>query len=270
MNLTEPDYRSFDSLEYLRTYYSELDYWSFEFLSFFSNLRLMPEVQNARIHDFGAGPSLISVISLAERCSEIHVSDFLDCNITELKNWKRGDPTAWSWDLFTEKAISFERQVQADHSHPKPTESEVTERTALVRKKITRILKGDATLPQPLGREQIPPYDVVVASFCLSEIAADKAELDHVIKNVLTLLKPGGLFIFTTLLEGSDYRVGEKFFSALPITFDEVVSCLVRANAVRDSIKHKIVPALEEKDYGSFVMTAAIIGESNQDRVESL
>lgn len=90
-----------------------------------------------------------------------------------------------------------------------------------LRGKIRAILSCDTSQQNPLYPSIFPQFDVVSSTFCLEAIFSAPPYTD-VIKNVATLLKPGGWMILYGVLNQNFYRFGKFKFPTVPISAGEI------------------------------------------------
>jgi len=147
-------------------------------------LQVMPT--NLFALEFGGGPMLYTVIALAAQAQEIHFSDYVPASLQEVERWLANDPTAFDWTDYTNTVLAIEGHT--------PTNSMIQQRLAQTRQKITRLISGDALANAPLG-PSAPAYDLVTAHYCTDVAAATFEEWVQIMKNISTLVKPGGWLV---------------------------------------------------------------------------
>ncbi|XP_029429204.1 nicotinamide N-methyltransferase-like isoform X2 [Rhinatrema bivittatum] len=129
--------------------------------------------------DIGSGPCIHQLLSACDSFQELIASDCVDSNLREI-----------------------ERETCA-------------EKEEKLRGKLKQLLKCDVTKRNPLEPQVLPPVDCALASFCLQVACKDQAAYISALKNINTLLKPGGHLLVVETLGESTYTVGQKVFFVL-------------------------------------------------------
>ena len=133
--------------------------------------------------EFGGGPVLYSVATQVPYAREIHFCDFLPANLAEVRSWLNNEPDAFDWTPY------FKLVLEEEERPANPTT--VRLRAAAIRRKVTRLSICDALAKAPLG-EKAARYDLVVANSCTDVAAATVGEWMQVMRNIGTLVEPGG------------------------------------------------------------------------------
>ncbi|XP_077313833.1 nicotinamide N-methyltransferase-like [Lithobates pipiens] len=93
------------------------------------------------------------------------------------------------------------------------TEEEKAEK---IRRKVS-FMKCDVTKSNPLEPNSLPLADCVIIAGCLICASKNDEEFKTVLKNVVSLIRPGGHLIINDYLGASYYLVGEAKFSVLSL-----------------------------------------------------
>ncbi len=245
----------FDARDYLNEYFQVVDQTNANLLKFIVEVLQKEDISGAKVINFGCGPCIDTVISVAPKCTEIHMSDYLDANLQEVREWIAQAPDAFNWEHFLRSGLQLEAEfAQADTT---VTDAQIAERSAIIRQKITQLMTGDAKQAQPLGAEGHQQYDALVMFFCLEAAAADFAEWQQMVQNVMSLLKPNGLIIWAmTALQTEGYQVGDETFQVIPLKENDIRDALAPCVASEslqidyfDVVEHELVQ-------GAFLVTA--------------
>jgi hypothetical protein len=202
-----PEFESFDAFgprAYLEEYYSKIDHENEELLKFFA--KGYSDIQPVKsVLEFSGGPTIYSLISAVPKAQEIHFSDFLKHNRHEVRRWKKGHRKAFDWKHFVKRALELEGMDEVSDNH-------VDLRHAELKTKITKIVKANAFRKFSLKHNNFEHYDVVSVNFVPESITAKRHEWEKAIKNICSLVKPGG-YLFITSLKNSKYYIldGKKF-----------------------------------------------------------
>ncbi|MBE9069080.1 hypothetical protein IQ260_20755 [Leptolyngbya cf. ectocarpi LEGE 11479] len=236
------DYSDWDPKQYLQEYYSGImpdEKYCLEFLT--ESLQRIDPVPVAL--DFGSGPIISHVLPLADKAQEIHVSEYVESNLLELKKWFSADKSAYDWQQFTQKVLQLE-------GHQAPTSLDIQQRESTVRQKVTQVIPGDVREAYPLGEDKHNFYPLVTAHYCAEGISLNKKEWRTYMRNIMGMVKPGGTLITSACGSGHYYRVGEICFPSTELNPQDVLSCFLDNGFVNLDIRVRDLP--EYSDQGFF------------------
>ncbi|XP_060643249.2 nicotinamide N-methyltransferase-like [Anolis sagrei] len=165
--------------------------------------------------DIGSGPSIHQLLSACESFKEIIVSDFLEQNREEMKKWLKKDPETFNWA----PVLKYVCQLEGDRE-------KWMEKEEKLRKAIKQVLKCDVTMANPFDPVQVDPADCVLSTYCAEGACGDLPSYQSAMKNVGSLVKPGGHLILVVALEETFYMVGPHKFSCLYLTPEMVEDVL--------------------------------------------
>ena len=181
----------FDTEAYLNARFS--NDWSYERVLF--PLKMFHEVFSSipgslKILDYGTGPTIMTIISAANRASEIVLTDYTVENRESLRSWLRNDPNAFNWSPL------FDYVIQ---SLEKKDVEEARIREELVRKVVTNVIHCDIYEDPILEKEFEKTYDVVSSSCCINSSCSTWKVFKMNMQKLVKLVKPGGhLILFTS------------------------------------------------------------------------
>jgi nicotinamide N-methyltransferase/methyltransferase len=204
--------RFFDPRTYLEENFEVVDdedKFTIQFIH--SSLKLIDD--QLLIHEFGGGPALYSVATLASKAREIHFSDAVEANLHEVESWIKARPGVFNWENHIRLALEVEG-LPAD-------QDAIIKREADMRRLITKIMLCDAQAPNPLEPFHFS-YDLVTAHHCTDVAATNVNEWFQVIKNVSTLVRPGGYLLLSVTTGSTLYTVGDKVFRCVDLTPSEI------------------------------------------------
>lgn len=198
------DYASFDHDwvpgEYLADYYREVEADELETIAFFVDaIRRAPAGEPVLF--FGVGPTLHHVFLAAPHASEIHLADYLPANLREIERWIERCPDAHDWRPFVRYTLQCEGIAE-------PADEQIARREELTRARITRLLQVDARMAQPLDER----YATVVSAYCADSATDDRGTWETFMRNIGSLVRPGGVFLTSALRRCRYYVVGGKRF----------------------------------------------------------
>lgn len=91
-----------------------------------------------------------------------------------------------------------------------------------MRRAIKQVLKCDVTQSQPLGGVSLPPADCLLSTLCLDAACPDLPAYRTALRNLGSLLKPGGFLVMVDALKSSYYTIGQQRFSSLSLGWEAV------------------------------------------------
>ena len=220
----ESDFDAFDPKEYLREYYTAIDFENDQLLQFFHTCYRDIKPQSTLL-EFGIGPTIYSLITAATKVDTIHVCDRLSANLQEMYLWKRGSEDAFNWEPFIRRVLEIEGMG-------KVTQEDIQRRANLLQRKLTQMCFCDAFSNSPLlrnpGMNPECKYDIVQVNFVPESITSSLEKWEMAVWNILSLLKSRGTLILTTLKNAQYYHLHHKRFPAVNIDEMLLTSTLIK------------------------------------------
>lgn len=227
------NWKMFEPRDYLQEYYADIGCENFALLQFAVRaFRSIPP--DGILLDFGGGPTIYPLIAAADRVREIHFCDYLDKNISEVRRWLQGDPSAFNWREFVKATLELESN--SDH-----TQQAISQRESLVRQRVTRLFKCDANNILPIDDPQV--YDTLVTNFCAESVADCWEQWRKFFRNIVSLLKPNGFLLLSALKGATCYPVGEMLLPAVSIREGDLIQALIEEGFDAGSIVIESIPA---------------------------
>ncbi|XP_040282728.1 nicotinamide N-methyltransferase-like [Bufo bufo] len=241
-------YDNFDAKKYLDRFYS-MDpetpeiYKDLKFLlTFHSDVFSSGHVKGHSLIEIGAGPCILFALSACEVFEKIYLTDYLQGNLDEIKKWLNSENDAFDWSPY----LKFVCDLENNGSIPSGKEEKI--------RRMVSLMKSDVTMNNPLHPSSLPLTDCVMVTSCLSSACKTFADFKIVVKNVVSLLKPGGHLILSDYLGASYYWVGEAKLPLLAI--DEHV---VREAVVESGCKIEEFQMFKEFDIPEEVFDCKIV-----------
>ncbi|KAM4015226.1 nicotinamide N-methyltransferase-like [Anomaloglossus baeobatrachus] len=206
----------FNSKKYLDTFYAvdpntqEIDKESMFTLTFMNDVFSSGRVKGKTFIEIGAGPCIYNTLSACERFQKIYLTDYFQGNLDEIKKWLNGENEAFDWSPY----LRFVCDLENNGSTPKEKEEKI--------RRAVSLMTCDVTLSNPLQPNALPLSDCVLSASCLICACKTFADFKMGLKNIVSLVKPGGHLIMTDYLGASHYSVGEENFSLLSLNEDIV------------------------------------------------
>ncbi|XP_068935796.1 nicotinamide N-methyltransferase-like [Petaurus breviceps papuanus] len=168
--------------------------------------------------DIGTGPTIYQLLSACEFFKEIVVTDYTDQNLKELNSWLKKDLEAFDWS----PVVKYVCELEGDRE-------KWAEKEERLRQKVKQVLKCDVTQSHPLGPVSLPPADCLLTALCLDAACEDLPTYQQALKNLSSLLKPGGFLVFIDALKSSYYMIGDQRFPSLSLTQEAVEDAVGKA-----------------------------------------
>lgn len=201
------------------------------------------QLSNARILDFGSGPTIWGVLSLSPFASEIHFSDYVSENLDAIREWVRNEPDAHDWSVYMRSALEL-------YNSNKPSEPmSATDFHSHFRKSIAGYYHADAFV-DPAIPTAPPPFDVVVSHYCLECIQTDKSQWQIFMRRLADLVSPGGTLFLSSILHSGEYLVEGKRFPVTRLSLQDIQSELIALNFPEEHIELRSVPIEAWKNEG--------------------
>ncbi|KAM8854541.1 phenylethanolamine N-methyltransferase-like [Synchiropus picturatus] len=193
--LAETFQQAFDTAEYLRynyTYpradFTKEDSFCVWTLKTLHRAFTEGDIKGGVLLDVGSGPTIYQVMAACEIFDKVIMSDFLEANRQELRNWlENNGKCSLDWSPFFQYACKLEgREASAWE-----------EKAARLRKVVKDVVHVDVHLPQPVSADVLPPegVDCVLSCFCLDCACLNMSIYSRDLGHVVSLLKPGGHFL---------------------------------------------------------------------------
>lgn len=242
------EYETFDSFgphSYLNEYYSKVDYENNELLKFYAEAyQQIPQV--GKILEFSGGPTIYSLITAAAKATEIHFSDFLTDNRKEVKRWLTNHKMSFHWDHFIHRALEHE-------GHQNISDDHLTARKQTIQSKVKKLVKSNAFRKFNLKHNGHSQYDTVSVNFVAESITPKKNEWEKALKNIFSLIKPGGHLILTSLKKSEFYILDGKKFPAVQIIEEDLVQVLRKHHFDMDTLYMRSIDAEPYRGYEGMI-----------------
>ncbi|CAN7984311.1 unnamed protein product [Ixodes pacificus] len=171
--------------------------------------------------EVGVGPIAWYSFMSSYRFNDIVLSDLVEDNRKELEKWLHKSEDAIDWTDRAEQVAALE-----GYSDVKKGASEIMERT---RSSIRKVCPCNVLEPGVLPEEHRETFDVVLSCNCLESATADHESFRSVVKNVGSLVKPGGLFLLGGLGGLKSYFMGNANFNMANVTEDVIKEAVTDA-----------------------------------------
>ncbi|XP_066101203.1 nicotinamide N-methyltransferase [Saccopteryx bilineata] len=214
----------FNSRDYLEKYYSFGSKPSAEtqilrlLLKNLFNIFCVAGLKGDLLIDIGSGPTIYQLLSACESFKEIVATDYTDQNLRELEKWLKKEPGAFDWS----PVVAYVCEVEGNRGKEQEKEEKL-------RRAVTQVLKCDVTQSQPLGTASLPPADCLLSTLCLHAACPDLPAYRAALRNLGSLLKPGGHLVLVDALNSSYYMIGEQRFSSLCLGRDAIKAAVTEA-----------------------------------------
>ena len=199
------NWQKWDARGYLEDYHAEVARDAQLVMKFLAEAvgRHRDEIDPSSVLDFGCGPTLYGALSVGHHFEEIYLADYLADNLSQIDRWIKASEGMFDWTPHTRFVLGELLQ--------RPGGEEVVRRYENgIRSKVTSLLTGDAYRRDPLGRMGRGRFPVVLSLFCADSITDDRNEWAALLRNIYSLVAPGGFFVMGALIGCASYRVGAE------------------------------------------------------------
>lgn len=251
-NATAVEYSDFDQWEardYLTEYYGSVmedERHAMQFLV--DSVRGLPPV--ARAIDVGSGPCVHHCFPLARCAREIHCADYVPGNRVEIQRWLDGTTGAHDWRAFSLETL----RLQGEEATP----AAAARLEAETRARLTRVMPADIRAADPVGRELRGGYALVTSHYCAEAISTDKDVFRANMRNLASLVAPGGMLVTSACGAANFYKVGARHFPCSGVTPEDVLSAVLALGFRDVDVRVRSTPTHTEQGYASVVFARAI------------
>lgn len=235
--------------EYLTEYYAEIMADEQHALSFLcESINRLPEVSAAL--DYGCGPTVHHAAALVPKAQKIYLAEYLADNLTAVRKWLDREPDAHNWKEFTRYILQLE-------GNPTPSSDVINTREEELRNRIGELYQSDAGDTDPLGSEVRGYFPLVTTHYCAEGATDNKDTWDTYMRNIASLVSPGGTLIVSACGAAGHYMVGERPFPCAGVTAHDVLGCLQQNGFLDIDIRVRSVPDHSEQGYSSVIFACA-------------
>ncbi|XP_069803936.1 indolethylamine N-methyltransferase-like [Dendropsophus ebraccatus] len=181
--------------------------------------------------DIGTGPAIYHLLSACESFPHIIATDFTDNNRQELERWLRSEPGTYDWSEIVKTVCDLEGN-----------RDNWVEKENKLRSRVREVVKCDVTKSNPLDPTVILPADCLITALCLETACRDIDEYRRSLRNITTLLKPGGHLVLIGVLGDSFYKVGGKTFFCLPLDEQIIRNAVIDAGYTIQDLEVYYIP----------------------------
>lgn len=198
--------------------------------------------------DAGSGPAIHHLLTFVNFAKTIHLSDYLEDNLAEIRKWVDKDQQAHDWKPFVTAVLTTEGLESTPEAG--------LVRARQVRKKIASYSSIDLKKPLHKG---LPHSHLLVTSFFVADSAtSSKNVFTAMTKRAFSIVAPGGVFVAAYLGGCSRYRVGRKWIASASITEEDIELAFKKSHAKKVKIWRFETP---EMAHDGFTHIFAVVAE---------
>ncbi|KAG8434463.1 hypothetical protein GDO86_012730 [Hymenochirus boettgeri] len=172
-------------------------------------------VKGETMIDIGHGPAIYQDLSACESFKEIIGADYTDHGREYYERSLRNEPGTFDWTTVIQFVCDLEGNGKT-----------VEEKREKLKHTVKKTIKCDVTKSNPMAPLVLPKVDCLLTIGCLECACKDHDTYRNVLKNIASLLKVGGHFIISEILNCTSYLSGGKRFSCLTLTEDFLKSAI--------------------------------------------
>lgn len=242
-------YQAFSPQAYLASYYNPLGSEADGLLRFLTEtVNALPA--NLTVLEFGAGPTIISLIPTAGSARCIDVADYVTANRDVITRWLHGDESDFDWTPYFRRTLQLEGQAQ-------PTPSQIAARAALVRQVVRDVLPCDITHAPPVATSE--RYDLIISNYTLDAVTNDRDEWLGHIRRLKALLAPGGTLLLSSLRQATYSDFGQTRYPNVYLEEADLPQALTAAGFDPSTIRTAASPADHaQREYTGVIFASAV------------
>ena len=126
---------------------------------------------------------------------------------------------------------------------------------------INQVFAGDAFDADPLGPDRRGFYPLVTTHYCAEGASCSREAWRVCMRNILSLVKPGGTLILSACGAADFYSVGGRYFPCAGISAQDVLASLGDNGFTDIDLRVRQVPDHSEQGYGSVLFARAVKAE---------
>lgn len=245
---------SWNAREYLEEYFGKFSAdvrTTTKFVT--TELSKLKDTPLSRVLDFGSGPTIIGIAGTVPYVREIHIADYLDSNLNEIRSWLENEPNSFD---FTD-TVSFTLELEGID----PSAATIRRRSEELKSRIVKVLRCDAGSITPLGRDA-DTYPLIISLYCADSATSSKRMWQIYMKNILSLLEPGGTIIVSALRKCEFYTIGPNRFPSANIDESDLRDVFLANGFSNSNIAIKVVDVPGEVEQG---FTSLLLARAQKD-----
>uniref|UniRef100_A0A8C5Q072 Uncharacterized protein n=1 Tax=Leptobrachium leishanense TaxID=445787 RepID=A0A8C5Q072_9ANUR len=166
----------------------------------------------------GHGPAIYQDFVACEVFKEIIGADYTDNNREYYEKSLRNEPGTFDWTDVIKTVCEMEGKGKT-----------VEEKREKLRNTVTKTIRCDVTKSKPTEPLVLPQVDCIMTHLCLQAASKDQEAYRNVLRNISSLLKPGGCLIITEVLNCTYYHVGGRRFSSASLNKEFMKDAITEA-----------------------------------------
>lgn len=243
--------RAWSPKEYLAHYYDTKDISQDEqeilkfIVDFFKERKLCFD----DMIEIGCGPTIHHMLPFVPHVQYLYMADYMQSNLNEIEKWLKESPEAYDWSPYLTNVLSHERRRS-----PKAFK----ERVNALRSQITGLLHCNVLSENPLGDVQ-RTFRLLTSFYCLECVTDSKEQWLQSMRNMSSLIAPGGWIILSALRDTNTYVISGKKFPVTRINEHDIHDCLVANGFVPSSVTVTVCqsPEWASEGFSSIIIASA-------------
>lgn len=200
--------------------------------------------------EFGCGPTLYAALAMAPHVRQLHLSDYLQSNLEEVRRWLNHEPGAHDWRVYV-------RAILEREGGQRPMPAEIAGREAVLRQKVVGLHQVDIRSSLPFGSRRT--FDLVGSFFCIEAVSSDREEWSTYLEHLSSTVAPGGNLLLASVRQCRGYEVLGRMFPAAYVDEADFLGLLPRFGFDEGSLVVHAVPIKEwaAEGFDSICLVAA-------------
>ncbi|XP_075045721.1 nicotinamide N-methyltransferase-like [Mixophyes fleayi] len=163
-------------------------------------------VKGKSLIEIGAGPSIHHILPACVNFEEIYLTDSLQENLQEIEKWLTDSSEAFDWSPY----LKYVCHLQSTGRYIVRSKAEKLRRNV-------SLMKCDVTKTNPLQPKSLTLMNCVLAVACLTSACKTTRDFKTAVKNIVSLINPGGHLVLSDYCGVSYYLIGEAKFPRMSL-----------------------------------------------------
>ena len=242
--------------EYLNEFYSSASGHRrsnlFNLHDFYEEYHTQWDIKTAKMLEFGGRANISQLISAGRFVNEMEYAAFTDEERTELNKWIKNEAGTHDWTNIFKYVVTKLEGEERDEAWK--------EREAMIRSKVKNVCHCDISQADPIGRPAHGEFDIISTHLFLEAVCKTYEQYKFAIKNIASMLKPGGYIVMEGVEEQTYYESEGKPWHSLSLTLPQMKAALQEAGLEMVELKRKLshYPRKYNDDCKAMVFIAAV------------
>lgn len=249
---TKPLYDTFDPQAYLQQFYATSRVTEDEAVNFRASMEWLRRTGRVfdRALEVGCGPTIHHALPLIGSVRDLQLCDYSAANLAAVRKWLEQSPDAHDWGPYIRGFLEIAELPATDESVKRCEDS--------LRQLVRSVSRCDLLRDPPLDAGD--GFDLVTSYYTAECAAGSRDAWPAVMQRLLSLVRPGGVFVTTAMRNCDWYDVLGRRFPAARVNetdFEELLP-LHGFDPAQTEIEGVRVHGWEDEGFDSIVLVRAV------------